>query len=283
MNKVFDIVPFYDETDLLEIRLHELNPVVDVFIIGEAAETFGGEPKPFNLAPLLETRFAAFRDKIRYMPIFQVHPPCTDRASGRLREAYQRNLMTHSLNIQAPAINDIVLFSDLDEIPSAAAVVAGMKLVYERGAVHRFKQRSFYYNVNRLVDYGHDWASRARIGRVGDVLSAGGLYPFRMQNKNTDEFVVENGGWHFGYFGTLERIERKAAQLGKFLNEYQMFGRETLVRDIREGRDLHHRRCELPTAFTHTASDDPTLPAYFLANRAKFELFTIEGQLKGYL
>ena len=43
--KVYDVFYFFNELDLLEIRLNILDDFVDEFILIEAAFTFGGEPK----------------------------------------------------------------------------------------------------------------------------------------------------------------------------------------------------------------------------------------------
>ena len=45
--KVYDCIPFFDELDLLEIRLETLNDVVDYFVIQESNKTFQGNDKPF--------------------------------------------------------------------------------------------------------------------------------------------------------------------------------------------------------------------------------------------
>ena len=44
--KVIDCFPFFNELDLLEIRLNELKDVVDVFVLTEAPFTFTGREKP---------------------------------------------------------------------------------------------------------------------------------------------------------------------------------------------------------------------------------------------
>ena len=42
---VYDCIPFFNELDILKLRLNILNPLVDKFIIEEATVTFSGEPK----------------------------------------------------------------------------------------------------------------------------------------------------------------------------------------------------------------------------------------------
>ncbi|MBW2533223.1 MAG: glycosyl transferase GT17 family protein, partial [Deltaproteobacteria bacterium] len=42
---IYDCFPFFNELDLLKIRLEELRPVVDRFVLVEATRTFGGAVK----------------------------------------------------------------------------------------------------------------------------------------------------------------------------------------------------------------------------------------------
>ena len=42
---VIDCVPFFNELDILKLRLEILNPIVDKFVIEEARYTFSGQPK----------------------------------------------------------------------------------------------------------------------------------------------------------------------------------------------------------------------------------------------
>ena len=50
--KIVDVFPFFNELDLLEIRLNVLDPYVDLFIISEATKTFSGLDKPLGLTLL---------------------------------------------------------------------------------------------------------------------------------------------------------------------------------------------------------------------------------------
>ena len=44
--QVYDCFLFYDEFDILEIRLNILNDVVDYFVLVESSRTFSGNKKP---------------------------------------------------------------------------------------------------------------------------------------------------------------------------------------------------------------------------------------------
>ena len=43
--KIFDCFIFFNELDLLDVRLHELNDVVDFHVLVEAKKTFVGKKK----------------------------------------------------------------------------------------------------------------------------------------------------------------------------------------------------------------------------------------------
>lgn len=260
---IVDCFPFFNEADTLEIRLNELAPVVDKFVIVEAEETFGGQPRALKFDP---ERFKAFN--IDYRPVAKLYPECKDRVTGREREADLRNRMLPILREFAQP-NNVVIISDCDEIPRRQAVIDALPRL--SSGIHRFAQRSFYYTVNWLVDVGHDFASRARIGTMAQLEAVGSVYGFRMAPAE----VIENGGWHFGYFAD---IKEKVAALAPFLAEYRLFGEAQLEADILAGRDIHHRKCELPERFTYCESDDPTLPRHYLENMGKFKHFTLEGR-----
>ena len=44
--KIFDVFTFYNELDLLELRMEILGDVVDYFVINESNITFTGKEKP---------------------------------------------------------------------------------------------------------------------------------------------------------------------------------------------------------------------------------------------
>jgi beta-1,4-mannosyl-glycoprotein beta-1,4-N-acetylglucosaminyltransferase len=66
--KVYDCFTFFNELDLLEVRLEELYEVVDYFVIAEANMSHSGKPKDWILGPNMD-RFAKFANKIRYLRI----------------------------------------------------------------------------------------------------------------------------------------------------------------------------------------------------------------------
>lgn len=292
--RIFDAFPFFNELDVLEIRLAELAPIVDKFVIVECKETYGGDFKPLYLQSNW-SRFAPWHDKIVPVVIDKLEPPQKHRVSeyapgvsandvrtqGRQREANAREQILPHLIAAGIQPDDYLSFGDCDEIPSRDAIQRYLGQYWEH--IARFKQRTFYYNVNCMIDYGRDICSRARIGRFRDVAGKcdNSLYKFRMYGgKDKPEAIpaIEEGGWHFSYFGgSIEKLNEKVAALAPFLAEYKLFGNAQLAMDIINRKDLHHRATafsELPETFAPFPSDDPRLPAHFLANPKKFEHFT---------
>ena len=296
---IVDVFPFFNELDVLEIRLNELANVVDRFVILECKETYGGDLKPLYLQSNW-SRFAKFGDKITHVITDKINPPMAHtlhvnvpgvkaadvRTLGRLRERNQREDLLPALRSLGLKSDDVISFGDCDEIPRADKVkaFAGGPLT-----VARLKQRTYYYNVNTMIDYGRDVCSRARLGRWGLVDNLGSMYDFRMygsKDKPEPIAAIEEGGWHFSYFGgDMAKLYEKVQALNPFLAEYKTFGDTALVRDILDRKDLHHRPLsfsELPDTYASTATDDPALPAYFLANQKRFHHFTREYFAKRY-
>lgn len=295
MPKVFDIIPFFNELDVLEIRLNELDPVVDHFIIMECRETYGGDLKPLHLTDNW-LRFSKFHHKIQHVVVDHLLPKMTHtlrkdaphvtvadiRNLGRKREAYARDIILKHLfgHPTRPQPSDFVIVSDCDEIPSADAVLRA-KAVIDQSAYNaiRFKQYSFYYNVNTLVDYGRDVCSRARMGTFAQ-LDGMGVYNFRMIGNKDENFpAVEDGGWHFSYFGgDIDRLKTKVNALNPFLKEYTLPKTDRdILRTILDRRDIHER----PVAFSELPSQfsDGTgvkLPDYLVNHPLRFQHFYAE-------
>jgi beta-1,4-mannosyl-glycoprotein beta-1,4-N-acetylglucosaminyltransferase len=115
-NKVVDAVIFANELDLLEIRLRELYPVVDLFFIVESAKTFTDKPKPLAFMENKE-RFRFAEDKIVYGE-FKAPPVTEEQAMGFTLETMLRDFMSNLLRSRGVVNDDIVIMADVDEIPS---------------------------------------------------------------------------------------------------------------------------------------------------------------------
>ncbi|KAG6866226.1 hypothetical protein C0991_007251 [Blastosporella zonata] len=118
--QVMDAVLMSSELDLLEIRMHELDSVVDKFFIIESNATFTGLPKETYFTTN-RARFSKFEQKIVYhfLPGYPLQPGQT----AWHVEASTRDAMTALLHKNIPSGNPtLVIMSDIDEIPSRHTV-----------------------------------------------------------------------------------------------------------------------------------------------------------------
>lgn len=114
MPKVYDCFTFFNELDLLEIRLNELDPVVDRFVLVEATVTQRGQPKSLFFRENRE-RFTKFLPKIEHVVVEDMPAGPQTKSNNWKRENFQRRAIMRGL--ASAQADDFVLISDLDEIP----------------------------------------------------------------------------------------------------------------------------------------------------------------------
>ena len=181
---IYDCFTFFDELDLLELRLQILDGVVDRFVICEAPFTFRGDPKPLAFANSGE-RFARWRERI--VPL--VYPLAAD-ANPWINEWGQRDHLIAGL--AGCAADDLVLIGDCDEIPDPANVA--LRAARPRILAHRQRYSAGF--VNRVS--AEPWIGTRSLA-AGDIARYGTLSEVRKQPRETLEFV--DGGWHFTSLG----------------------------------------------------------------------------------
>ena len=175
--KIIDSFLFFQELDLLEIRLRYLNDYVDSFVIVEACQTFTGQRKEFVFEKNKE-RFTAYLHKIKYYKIqdfhgsyksIRKHLSSFDDSSYQkilnilekhdhypksklywVLDSYHREYLHYALDQEAND-DDIVLLSDLDEIPSIMAFDKNIVDKFNQELVV-FQQAEFKYFLNFYND-----------------------------------------------------------------------------------------------------------------------------------
>lgn len=230
---VIDCIPFFNELDILRLRLEVLNPLVDRFVIEESTRTFSGEPKELIFEQNREL-FAPFLAKIDYVvvsddvllpdgktvnPAAEVYaPPIPGQELPHRRDYFQKNHLMDRLKDVTE--NDVILFGDLDEIPDPAALRRILK-DFDPEKVYHLAQRNFYVFLNmeeqpvRLHSITGEFpdvpdGQRRWLGtKVCSIRSipAEGIVRLRDLVPVTDprSVRVPDGGWHFGYMGASVR------------------------------------------------------------------------------
>lgn len=208
---VYDCVPLFNELDILELRLRELSPVVDYFVIVEAMTTHKGDRKPLHYAESA-ARFKEWHGKIIHIVVADM-PDGDGLAAIRRREMWQRNAIVRGL--AGAKDDDMVLISDADEIPRASAIPhLAPWLVEHDGSIITFVQKLYYYNLNTHAP-DRPWPG-TRAARAADVRA---LTPHIIRNGMGQPDAhyphharMDNAGWHFSYFGDAEHIRTKQTQ-----------------------------------------------------------------------
>jgi beta-1,4-mannosyl-glycoprotein beta-1,4-N-acetylglucosaminyltransferase len=219
MARIFDCFLFFNELDVLDIRLHELAPIVDRFVLAEARLTFSGRDKPLYFHQNRE-RFAPFLDRI-------VHVIVDDMPTGgdrREREHHQRNALIRGLG-EAEA-DDLVIISDVDEIPRAESVskAAGMGGLIPK--IHLFELRWFWWFLNferptRWLRHGPRMTHRKHLRQMSQLrwiphYDEGFRWRFSRWRRSSfalgrpvRHVMHRDAGWHFSYAMDINGIAEK--------------------------------------------------------------------------
>ncbi len=199
---------FCNELELLDVKLQELYPYVDRFVIVESVETHQGYDKPLYFE-LNKERYAPFLDKITHI-IVDVRLITEDPWD---RERFQRDEIMKGLldcNDQ-----DIIIIEDADEIVRGEAIpfLVSTLMSGQEMAV-AFEQEMHYWFLNV-----YDKAPLRKFGRYwqGSVACS---YHTLKQYTPTDirslRFTlpcITDGGWHFSYMGGSQRVVNKVDYL----------------------------------------------------------------------
>ena len=106
--KVYDCFTFFNEFELLELRLESLWDLVDYFVIVEANKTHANEPKPFNFFER-QKEFKKYFKKIRYV-MDDSEVPYSGVGDWSI-ENNQRNNIIQGLQDAEP--DDLIFISDV--------------------------------------------------------------------------------------------------------------------------------------------------------------------------
>jgi beta-1,4-mannosyl-glycoprotein beta-1,4-N-acetylglucosaminyltransferase len=203
--KIFDTFPFFNETEILELRLMELDPIVDYFVIAEANRSHNGTPKEFIFEKEKE-RFAKWLPKIIYVKIEDM--PDYDPKEIFKLEYFQRNALIRGLKGKAQA-GDKILLSDCDEIPNIEEIEKNLNAPDWMG----FKQDLFYYFVNNKVHRSWCGTVMANYGSFGERMQRLRWFAIRRQLTKEGPQLITKGGWHYSYMtgGDAARVRDKVA------------------------------------------------------------------------
>lgn len=276
---VYDCFQFFNELDMLKIRLHVMAPIVDKFVISEATETFSGMKKPLYYEEN-KALFKAFEDKIIHVVVDD-----TPQGDTHERDTFQKNAVGRGLS--GCRDEDIIIFSDLDEIPNPEKVKEIIQKIHknENGArdkVFHLAQRLFYCYLNmeeisgNLLAYCGEFAGVERKKWLGSkvcsykVARSMPLGELRWPKCKEFGVRVDEGGWHFGYMGGSgeKDVKKRVAQKVRSAAHQEYNNRAVLseVGDkIRDGEDIFGREA----TFVQVEIDE-SFPEYLRSHKGEY-------------
>jgi len=277
--KVFDVFPFFNELDLLEIRLNLLDPFVDEFVITEADETFSGLSKPYYATDNL-SKFSKFADKITIQKISNI----PSNLNPFERDRYQRDSVQKIL-LEKMMPEDILIYGDIDEIPNPNSLDRAIfSLLSAKTPIIHMAQDIYYCYLNQkevsgtLLSYTGEYKWIFKKKWLGTNVSkwdyAKNFLPTDLRDPlhKSRGLREKEGGWHFSYIGSDE-ITSVVARVDKKIRSaaHQEFNQpqyiDFLSQRILNSQDIFSRR----RSKFRILNDLTYLPDYILNNISKYQ------------
>lgn len=282
--KKYDVFIFYNELDLLEIRMEILFPYVDYFLIVESTKTFTGKSKPLYFKEN-QSRFKKFKDKIKHYVVEET-PDTFEEVSKRieietddlerriledclespqipkdnsqaqwLREFYQKECMKKGLRENGVNDSDICYISDVDEIWNP-----DINFIPRDEGIYKLKQNVYSMFLN--LRSNESWAG-TYITKYSRVKKS--TLNHLDNPQATETIFLENGGWHFTFQGGIEMIVNKIENYGhQEMNTIEI--KNGIEGRYNSGVDLLDRSYQYKI-------DEEGLPRYILDNKHKLQKF----------
>lgn len=281
---IYDCFTFFNELELLEIRLNILDKKVDKFVLVESTLTHQGKPKPLYY----ETNkhlFQKFHNKIIHIIVDDM-PSYNGNNSWEL-EHYQRNGILRGL--QNCTEKDCVIISDVDEIPNIDNIDFN---TIKKNTIYIFRQKMFYYYINCINAFNNKkyrwhgsclyrYSNKFTPQDIREVsLKVQGLFSPKLIHrlycnimkiqqvylKGWNIKFIEDGGWHFSYLGGIDKVIQKLESFAHTeYNKPEYKNPDKLKELIESGKDIFGRNFEyqfIPL--------DNTFPEFILQNKDKY-------------
>jgi hypothetical protein len=214
--RIIDCFPYFNEKELLELRINLLYDHVDKFIICDADRTHKGKPKPFTCKDTLQ-KLGLVGDKIEVVEVNL--PSYEETANAWVRERMQRNAAEKFISV-----DDVCIISDCDEIINPELIryytsisqqypqnILRIPLVYLTGRGNL----CVYNQYNEPVPWNAPFiCSKEHLKKytLSDIRES---YALQTNNLDfSDIFITENdridpAGWHFSWMGDTGRLKTK--------------------------------------------------------------------------
>ena len=257
---VYDVCAFNGETDLLDLRLHILDPVVDWFFVVEFNETFSGKKKKLRFPPDLR-RFTKFFKKLTYFAIpesiYSQYYSLADTSPNVPRDgpAHWRREFAQKESLKWTLAclqdNDTVFIGDVDEIVDPRHYREPFQ------GITKFKLRVYTYWLNNRSSEQFWGPIRASWGDIKDECLN------HVRNSAPEKNTQEDQGWHFTSLGGHEKVKQKL--LDSYTSE--SYASDTVISNLES--NIHRNRDFLGRDFSYRV-EESNWPEYLTKNKSKY-------------
>jgi beta-1,4-mannosyl-glycoprotein beta-1,4-N-acetylglucosaminyltransferase len=270
--RVFDAVLFSNELDLLKIRWKELNPYVNEFVLLESNSTFTGLPKHFV--------FANNRDEFKFVDQRLTYGNVPGRyKKGQnpfVEEAYQRLALDFLLKKAGIQDDDLLLMSDVDEIPSRHTIDL-LRWCDDIPPVLHLRLKNYLYSFEFLFD-DNSWRASVHVYKSGKTKYA---------HYHQSDVILADAGWHCSFcFRHISEFVFKMKAYSHFdrVRFSNYLNPKRIQKKICQGSDLYDMLPEKYTFREIIGKMGPIprsfsavhLPSYLLENAEKYR-FLLPG------
>ncbi len=262
---IYDMFYFFNELDLLEIRLEILDAYVDKFILVDFNQTYSGVMRE-SLYTKNKERYARWNHKIVHYHVddFPKDTALVDQARHNsntgagedhwIREFYLKERAKDAIASVSPQDQDVVFISDLDEIWNPLTI----KPIEMGDKIYRPFQSAHYYYLNNRCDEVNGWTGTV-VAKYKNIRHAC-INDLRTRHK-TPTTEIANGGWHFGFLGGVEGAKRKIVDSNHPCYNHCL---GSIADRVQNNQDYMGRNF-------HFWLDETHLPDYLIHNKEKWK------------
>ena len=282
---IFDCFTFFNELDILELRLQLLYDVVDKFVLVESTKTHSNQDKELYYQNN-KHRFSKYQDKIIHI-IVSTFP---EYKNSWTIENYQRNQIFSALENCTP--DDLIMISDADEIPNPSII---LNFKFENEVYCLVQDQYFFFYNYRDINHLY-WIGGTKVFKFKVI--AENLLNERKVRYNDETFpaylnkgitatkirlydgcnFIYHAGWHFSYLGGIEAIFKKVRAFAhQELNNDSFLDAKRIDECLISGNDVFGRKGH---KFIRVDMSDITHPPFVIQQAGQSSLYFTKTKIR---
>lgn len=250
--KIVDCFLFYNELELLKLKLKELNDVVDYFVLIESKYTFVGNEKELYYEKNKDM-FSEYNNKIIHI----VHDNNATLKNGPRddglpaswnNENEQRFYGIKGVSQLNLVDNDLIILSDLDEIVDKNTINK-IKTKYLSEPIYCLEQDMYNYNLNNKINKKWYQSKLLNFKTYKKYISNVKLFNTIIRPSYDPDgthrgnySIIKEGGWHLNFFDDINKIKNKIKNYSHIeLSHFGDLSKETIAEKILNNKDIFNR------------------------------------------